>query len=116
MAIRISRYIKDAWLRKQDVAELSPEQTATRITRVYTKRIQGEERLIVAFDKVERHLPLNQANLQELQHAVHGVDDASEFVGLMVDIYVDESVEYQGEIVGGIRLEAQEKARPAKAK
>lgn len=113
MAIRIARFLKETWLRKQDVQELTPQQTATRITRVYTKRIQGEERLIVAFDGISRHLPLNQSNLQELVKAVHGVDDAAEFVGLMVDIYVDDSVEYQGEIVGGIRLEAQEKARPA---
>lgn len=109
--IRVSRYLKDSWLRKEDIEAMPPAQTSTVIERVYTKRIQGEERLIVSFKGIERHLPLNQSNLRELVDAIDGLDDASEFVGLPVDIYVDNSVEYQGEVVGGIRLEAAK--RPA---
>lgn len=109
MAIRVSRFLKDTWLRKQDVMELSDKELSTHITRVYTKRINGDERLVVAFAGIERHLPLNQANLRELMHAVGGEDDAGLFVALDVDIYVDDSIEYQGEVVGGIRLEAKPK-------
>jgi hypothetical protein len=114
MAIRISRYLKETWLRKEDVADMKPAQRQTHITRVYTKRINNDERLIVSFDGVQRHLPLNQENLRTLLQAVDSVDDASLFVGLPVELYVDESVEYQGEVVGGIRLEAQPERRAAK--
>lgn len=116
MAIRLSRFLKETWLRKEDIASTPTREIRSTITRVYTKRIAGEERLIVAFDKVERHLPLNQTNLRTLIDAIGGDDDAAAFVGLKVELYVDESVEYDGEIVGGIRLEAQEKVRPAVVK
>jgi hypothetical protein len=116
MAIRISRYLKDTWLRKEDVDAMRDPDRKTHITKVYTKRIQGDERLIVAFSGIERHLPLNQENLRALVAAVDGIDDAGEFVGVQVELYVDSSVKFQGEEVGGIRLEAQRKQRPAAGK
>lgn len=106
MSIRISRYLKDTWLRKEDVDALTDTQRSTHITKVYTKRIQNDERVIVAFDNIERHLPLNQENLRTLLTAVGGMDDALQFVGVKVELYVDPDVKYQGDAVGGIRLEA----------
>lgn len=113
MTIRLSKFLKEPWLRKQDIESMTDEERSTTITRVYTKRVGQEDRLIVSFATIDRHLPLNQANLKELVTACGGTDDATEFLGLRVELYIDEGVEYQGEAVGGIRLEAQAKAKPA---
>ena len=72
---------------------------------------KGEMRWIMTFQELDKPMVLNSTNIKRVAKA-HG-DDSDFWTGKQMVIYVDEDVEYAGEIVGGLRLRApKQKAQP----
>ena len=67
----------------------------------------GRRKLVVQFQEFEKPMILNKTNIKRLAR-IFNTGDTTQWRGQVV-LYVDESIEYAGRLVGGIRL------RPANA-
>jgi hypothetical protein len=72
---------------------------------VAKKDEQPEFRWIAYFDGNDKGLVLNKTNLARAARAM-GSEDTDDWIGKQIVAYFDENVEYQGKLVGGIRLRA----------
>lgn len=71
-----------------------------------------EYKWVMRFEEAEKPLVLNSTNIQLCEKAF-GSDDTDDWIGKKLVLYVDENVSFGGKIVGGIRVRAQKKAKPA---
>src|SRR3990172_8990165 len=63
---------------------------------------------VLHFNENERGLPLNPTNIRRLEKIIS--DNTDDWMGKQIVLYWDETVEYMGELKGGIRI------RPPKSK
>lgn len=89
------------YLRKEDLTE--PREV--RLVSVRPDTVQGSSRrkLIALFEGMEKPLVLNATNIRSLT-TLFGTSNAARWRG-PVRLYVDESVQYAGKQVGGIRID-----------
>ena len=94
-----------SYLKKEDV--LNPQ--VVKITDVYQDDLPGESRskLVVRFAEFAKPMVLNSTNIKRLCK-IFGTSDTGQWRG-EVELYVDQNIEFGGNIVGGLRL------RPAQA-
>ena len=64
-----------------------------------------KERGVIYFNEYDKGMVLNSTNLKRAEKAA-GSDDTELWVGKKLVVYVDEEVEFGGEIVGGLRVRA----------
>ena len=64
-----------------------------------------KERGVIHFEEYDKGMVLNSTNLKRTEKAM-GSDDTDNWAGKKIVVYVDEEVEFGGEIVGGLRLRA----------
>ena len=64
-----------------------------------------KERGVIYFNEYDKGMVLNSTNLKRAEKAA-GSDDTQDWVGKKLVVYVDEEVEFGGEIVGGLRVRA----------
>jgi len=110
--MNINRYRKSKWLKKEDVAALSPARRLTVVERFAEEPVgEGDElKPVCYFQGIDKGWPINTTALEVLSE-ITGSDDTDDYVGAAVEIFVDPNVQYQGRRVGGIKLRA-----PAKGK
>ena len=94
-----------SYLKKEDV--LNPQ--VVNITDVYQDELPGESRskLVVKFAEFAKTMVLNSTNIKRLCK-IFGTPSTGQWRGEVV-LYVDQTIEFSGNIVGGLRL------RPAQA-
>src|SRR5690242_14125679 len=68
----------------------------------------------VKFDELDKPMVLNSTNRKRTAKALG--DDTDAWIGKQMVLYVDENVEFGGEIVGGLRLRAPKTKTGAPAK
>lgn len=103
MPIRVTRFIKDLWLNVEQIQEKGLEGEVLTVSKVYTRKVGNEERIVLAFATVERHLPLNQTNTRAMFEGCGAVDDALEWVGAKVQLSVETTL-FQNQETQGVRL------------
>ena len=103
---RTSDMIPSKYLKKGDVG---PGQlwTVKRIEQVNVAKEDEAPELkwVLHFTETEKGLALNKTNIQRLEKFL-GSDNTDDWMGKQVVLYWDETVEYMGELKGGIRVRA----------
>jgi hypothetical protein len=64
-----------------------------------------DEKWVIHFTENPKGLPLNKTNIKLLEK-ICGSDNTDDWIGKKVVLYWDDTVDYMGEIVGGIRFRA----------
>lgn len=64
-----------------------------------------KERGVVYFQEYDKGMVMNSTNLKRAEKAM-GSDDTDNWVGKKLVVYVDDEVEFGGEVVGGLRVRA----------
>src|SRR5262249_36333813 len=102
-----------AWLK---VADLGGREHLLTIESCRPEKVGEQEKVVVRFEGRSKALVLNDSNLDVLEMAFG--PECSDAVGCQVNLYVDDTVEFEGRRVGGIRiktLKAKETAAPKNA-
>jgi hypothetical protein len=103
---RVSEMIQSKYLRKEDI----DEEMVASIKAVALENMpgdSGEQRWVLTFRELPKGLVLNTTTIRVLDKCFGNHSD--EWVGRKVTLYVDETVQFKGQVVGGLRL------RPFKA-
>jgi len=66
---------------------------------------------VMYFEELTKPMVLNKTNLNRCQQAFRS-GDTDDWVGQKIVVFVDNEVEYGGEIVGGLRLRAPKGQKP----
>lgn len=74
--------------------------------------VPPENKWCLTFEESEKPLVLNSTNIQ-LCELMFGSDDTDEWIGKRIVLYTDPTIQYQGKVVGGIRVRAPKKTAPA---
>lgn len=111
-------FMTSNYLKKEDVGE-GALVTLRSIERkdVGPKDGPPDIKAVAYFEEFEKPLVLNGTNLQ-LMSKVAESEDTEDWIGQAFVLYTDENVQYQGKLVGGIRVRkpkagAKPKGRPA---
>ena len=93
------------YLRKEDVPEEGVDLTVRGFKREVIKGDAGDEEKTILYFAEEGYAPmvLNKTNASRLAIAT-GARTAGEARGKKVSVYCDPMVEYQGKIIGGLRI------------
>ncbi len=108
--MHISKMKQSRYLKTGDVA---PEVLIT-IKKVLLEKIDdeaSEEKWVLYTQEFEKGLVLNWTNIQLIANAL-GNEDSDSWAGNQVILYHDETVQFRGNVVGGIRVRAVKK-KPA---
>jgi len=113
--MKIAAIVTSKYLRKEDF----PSPALATIDHVEQQDIaavgEAEKKAwCLFFREYEKPLVLNTTNTNRAI-AICGTDDSDHWPGTQVVIYVDETIEFGGKIMGGIRLRAPKKATPKAA-
>jgi len=98
----LSKFKKqENFLRTQDVQQ----PIVVTISGVEERQFPGESnpKLILNFEQSVKSLSCNSTNVDQLIK-LFNVSDARQLVGKTIEIYVDPTVKYNGQTVGGLRL------------
>ncbi len=107
----INSYRKARWLRKEDVSALSAAQRRTVIDRIVDEEVGDDTKPVCYLRGIDKGWPINMTALETLaEHSKR--DDTEAFAGIPVEVYVDPSVTFQGQRVGGIKLRPLAKPAP----
>ena len=74
---------------------------------------KSEEKVVLTFQENPKPLVLNVTNYN-IVRKITGKDEIEDWVGTQVVAYVNPDVEYQGEIIGGVRLREPKSQQPKK--
>ena len=102
------------YLKQSDVdGEVIVTVNAVKRTNVARDDQPAEFKYIVQFSEFDKPFVLNTTNTKRLFKALG--EDTDDWIGGSMILYVDENVEYAGEVTGGLRLKAiPPPPRPAK--
>ena len=107
--MKVSEMTGGTYLRKDDVSD-DMLLTIKSINRETVGNDEdAEEKYILYFKELDKGLVLNKTNIQMAAKAT-GEDDSDNWPGKKIVLYFDESVQYAGKVVGGLRLRAARKA------
>lgn len=103
---RTSDMIPSKYVKKGDVG-VGVLWTVNRIEQVNVAKEDEAPELkwVLHFAETEKGLALNKTNIQRLEK-IFGSDDTDDWMGKQVVLFWDETVEYMGEMKGGIRVRA----------
>ena len=106
---KVSEMIVSKFLKKDDI----DDEVIVTLKGVKLEDMPGdsnEQRWVLSFRELPKGLVLNTTTIRVLEKSFGGNSD--DWVGKKVALYVDENVQFKGQIVGGLRLRPL-KARPA---
>jgi hypothetical protein len=102
--MKISDMLPSKYIKQSDV-EQPTLVTITKLTTADVSQNQsGDMKWVAVFSELDKPMVLNSTNLKRIAKA-HG-DDSDGWIGKQMVLYVDEDVEFGGEVVGGLRLRA----------
>jgi hypothetical protein len=109
--MKIGQMMDSKFLKKEDV---EPPKLVT--IRGFSQQNAGrddapEMKWTMSFIELQKPMVMNSTNLQLCAQAL-GSDDTDHWIGKQVVLYNDPSVQFQGKLIGGIRIRAP-KMRPA---
>jgi hypothetical protein len=109
--MKIGQMMDSKFLKKEDV---EPPKLVT--IRGFSQQNAGrddapEMKWTMSFIELSKPMVMNSTNLQLAAQAL-GSDDTDHWIGKQVVLYNDPSVQFQGKLIGGIRIRAPKK-RPA---
>lgn len=111
-SMRESKYLKKEDL-DQDTGNLVTIKAYSRVD-VSQEGEPPEYKYVVGFHEFDKPMVLNTTN-QAILAQIFG-DDAEASIGHQVVVYNDPNISFGGKIVGGIRIRAPRKAKPAPAR
>jgi hypothetical protein len=109
---KVSEMIQSKYLRKEDI----DEEMVASIKAVSLENMPGEsseQRWVLFFRELPKGLVLNTTTIRVLDKCFGSHSD--EWVGRKVTLYVDETVQFKGQVVGGLRLRPFKTPKAAKA-
>lgn len=101
--MKASNYIGGRYLNVTRLREMKAEDCKVGIDHCEAKIIAGEEKLVLHLVDTELPLALGTEQIEQLIEII-GSDDTDDWRGVVVQLYVDENVRFQGKRVGGIRI------------
>lgn len=104
--MKINQLTNSKFLKQGDIEQ--PMLVTIRSIGVENVSVPGEapkNRGVVHFDELDKGMVLNKTNLLRTAKAL-GSEETDDWIGKRMVLYVDENVEFGGEIVGGLRLRA----------
>jgi hypothetical protein len=106
--MKIGQMMESKFLKKEDV---EPPKLVT--IRGFSQQNAGrddapEMKWTMSFIELNKPMVMNSTNLQLCAQAL-GSDDTDHWVGKQVVLYNDPSVQFQGKLIGGIRIRAPKK-------
>lgn len=109
-----SEMIKSTYLKSVDI----PSPVIVTVASVKSVNIAKEDeepnyKWVMKFEEFERGLILNGTNIK-IAEKVFASGNTDRWIGREIVLYTDPTVQYAGQMVGGLRLRGQEKA-PVKA-
>lgn len=108
----VSEMLPSRFLRKEDLEE-DATVTITGVTLEDMPGDAGEKRWVLGFNEYKKGLVLNATTIKALEKAYGG--NSADWVGKEIVLFVDESVMFKGQVVGGLRLRAVKKKKGASA-
>ena len=110
---KIGQMIESKYLKKEDVED---GQMLVTITKIGQANIAMEDqpadmKWMIRFTEFKKPMVLNSTNIQLLAKAC-GSDDTDDWIGKEVVLYVDDSVQFAGKLVGGLRIRSAKPAQP----
>lgn len=109
--------MRDSKFMKQDeVGERGAKFTITGVAphNVAKQGAEEENKWCLEFAESDKPLVLNQTNIQ-LCERIFGSDDTDQWIGKQLVAYADPTIQFQGKIVGGIRVRAVRQSAAAAA-
>lgn len=82
--------------------------TGCRRENVSPANARPDEKVVLMFQEHEKPLVLNVTNFKIIQKMT-GKDEIEDWAGTQVVVYFNPDIEYQGEVIGGIRVRAPRK-------
>lgn len=109
--MKIGQMMESKFLKKEDV-----EQPKLVTIKGFSQANAGRDdapdmKWTMSFREFDKPMVMNSTNLQLAAQAL-GSDDTDNWIGKQVVLYNDPSVQFQGKLIGGIRIRAPKK-RPA---
>lgn len=106
--MKIGQMMESKFLKKEDV---EPPKLVT--IRGFSQQNAGrddapEMKWTMKFIELDKPMVMNSTNLQLAAQAL-GSDDTDHWIGKQIVLYNDPSVQYQGRLIGGIRIRAPKK-------
>jgi hypothetical protein len=106
--MKIGQMMESKFLKKEDV---DPPKLVT--IRGFSQQNAGrddapEMKWTMSFIELNKPMVMNSTNLQLAAQAL-GSDDTDNWIGKQVVLYNDPSVQFQGKLIGGIRIRAPKK-------
>jgi hypothetical protein len=106
--MKIGQMMESKFLKKEDV---EPPKLVT--IRGFSQQNAGrddapEMKWTMSFIELSKPMVMNSTNLQLAAQAL-GSDDTDNWIGKQVVLYNDPSVQFQGKLIGGIRIRAPKK-------
>ena len=111
---RTSEMVQSKYLKTADV----PDPVIVTVVKVGKVNLAKEDaapeyKWAVKFQEFNKPMVLNSTNIK-IAEKVFGSDNTDDWTGKEIVLFTDENVTFGGELVGGLRFKAQEKA-PVKA-
>lgn len=109
---KVSEMIVSKFLRKEDFDE-------DRVMTIRGVKLEdmpgdsGDQKWVLYFKEDAKGMALNVTSIRVLEQAFG--DDSDNWTGQRVMVYVDPNVSFGGKVVGGLRLRAPKKQKPAPA-
>lgn len=112
---KLSEMLPSKYIKQSDVSEPMLVTLRKLTTADVSPNGSGDLKWVGKFEELEKPMVLNATNLKRIAKA-YG-EDSDDWIGKQMVLYVDEDVEFGGEVVGGLRLRAPKNkngAAPAK--
>ena len=101
---RATKFLHEKYINTELVNSMDKKARACTVSHTVIRKFRGEQRLCLFFNEHESALPLNDGRIEQMIAIAKGDDDYSAWRGLKVKLDVDPSIEYDGEVVGGVVL------------
>lgn len=103
--MKITDMLTSKYLRQQDVdGEVLVTVTGLKKVNVARDDEDPEYRWTIKFAEFEKPMVMNTTNIKRAAKALG--DDTDDWIGQHLILFVDENVEYAGNVVGGLRVRA----------
>lgn len=74
----------------------------------------AKERGVLSFVELDKGMVMNQTNLKRAAR-ICGSDESDDWKGKKIVVFNDETVEFAGDVIGGLRVRAPSKPAPSRA-
>jgi hypothetical protein len=102
--MKISEMLPSKYIKQSDIEQPTLVTIKKLTTADVSQNQSGDMKWVAVFAELDKPMVLNSTNLKRIAKA-HG-DDSDGWIGKQMVVYVDEDVEFGGEVVGGLRLRA----------